>query len=73
MDQGYKDTKTLGKPEPDRQKRLKFNRASTALSDIRKEMRSIENMQGINEERRRKKLDELQAKMVRTAQEAMGK
>lgn len=73
LDQGYKDAKTLGKPEPDRQKRLKFNRASDKLNDIRKEMRSIENMQGINEERRRKKLDELQAKMVRTAQEAMGK
>ena len=73
LDQGYKDAKTLGKPEPDRQKRLKFNRASDKLNDIRKEMRSIENMQGIDEERRRKKLDELQAKMVRTAQEAMGK
>ncbi len=73
LDQGYKDTKTLGKPEPDRQKRLKFNRASDKLNDIRKEMRSIEKSSKLSEDIKRKKLDRLQAEMIKVAQSAMNR
>lgn len=67
LDTSYKDSKSLGTPEPERKKRLAFNKVVTKLSDIRKKMRLIENNKTLDPEVKQEKLRKMQSEMINQA------
>ena len=60
----YSDAKALGEKEPNRKKRLAYNRVVKELSDMRKDVRKLEKDKTIDVDVKRDKLRKLQEEML---------